>query len=117
MKPVTNMSTLLQDPKINTSKNDVTWASGWTGKIHTAQYRLGSAEARTFVDSLSKLGKTQQKAVLKELQSASAKGTGGVGSVAIISTEAASVFEGAAKKLGLNLDFEVNRKRAPAPMG
>lgn len=113
----TSLTSLLQDPSLNSTKNDVRWASGWTGKIHTAQYRLGSAEARNFVESLGNLTKGQQKAVLKELQAASAKGTGGVGSVAIISGEAASVFEGAAKKLGLSLDFDVNRKRAPAPMG
>jgi hypothetical protein len=113
----TTLQSLLTDKSINSSKNDVTWASGWDWKIHTAQYRLGSEEARSFVGALGKLGKGTQKAILKELQSASSKAGGGVGSVAIISGEAAKVFEGAAKKLGLELDFEVNRKRAPAPMG
>ena len=109
------LHSLLNDPSVNKTKNDVRWASGWDHKIHTAQYRLGASEARDLVEALGSHKKGEQKAVLKELAKLSSGG--GVGSVAIISTQAAEVFEAAAKKLGLNLDFEVNKKRAPAPMG
>ena len=112
----TKLQSLLQNPSVNSSSNDVRWASGWTGKIHTAQYRLGSAEARKFIGALDGLTRGQQKSVLKELQKVTAK-AGGVGSVSIISGAAASVFEAAAKKLGLSLEFEVIKQRAPAPMG
>lgn len=115
IKPPNNLQTLLSNSSVNDTKNDVRWASGWTGKIHTAQFRLGVAEAKNMIEELGSYTKPQQKAVLKELHALSEKG--GVGSVAVISGQAAEVFEKAAKKLGLELDFEVNRKRAPAPMG
>jgi len=117
IKQPTTLQSLLSDPKVNKSNNDVTWGSGWDGKIHTAQYRLGSDEAKSFVSKLGALTKGQQKSVLKELAKATAKDGPFVGQVSVISSAAAEVFEGAAKKLGLKLDFEVTRKRAPAPMG
>ncbi|MBI4820381.1 MAG: hypothetical protein HY791_29210 [Deltaproteobacteria bacterium] len=119
MKVADRLNTLLKNPDVNTSRNDVTWASGWDRKIHTAQYRFGSAEAKDLAAEIGKLGPRTQKALVREL--ARRANVGGDNSfpahLTFVSRAAANVMNDLAKNLGVDVEFKADSRRAPAPMG
>lgn len=116
MRITDQVSTLIANPEINNNANDVRWASGWDRKIHTAQYRFGSAETKALIKAIKEQSPARQRSLVRELDRRSTQGHY-VGSLSFISKASAAAMNALAKELGLPNTFDADARKATAPMG